>query len=294
MDEPAFWLGWTALFLLLYWFNDIVWNFLFDYIILSIWCIISCLSLTCRIFRYNIVHLVLVGVYLLSVYNYVEISTTCLCFSWLITEGRRRGRRSAAPKVVRVRQSDLHARPFGAFGSKIWFLLTCLGSLVFTHEEHFCVALRSPVPHWDMYWLKLVWCEVCPDSCSVAPPRSVTLSCQLRIWHLYWQLTVLHSDCLLCIEWLHYLVLNSSIRRLVLYYLMAEGFQHCNVSVHIDIQSLLPSTVWTGAAVWLCALCYICSSCVLDHFFKLFTFQNNGCLELYIVLWPSSFYFHIY
>lgn len=56
----------------------------------------------------------LFGVYLLSVYNYVEISTTCLCFSWLITEGRRRGRRSAAPKVVRVRQSDLHARPFGS------------------------------------------------------------------------------------------------------------------------------------------------------------------------------------
>jgi len=30
------------------------------------------------------------------------------------------------------------------------------------------------------------WCnhEVCPDSCSLAPPCSVTLSCQLRIWHL--------------------------------------------------------------------------------------------------------------
>jgi len=59
------------------------------------------------------------GVYELSVYSYVKISTTCLCFSWLKTEGRRRGRRSAAPKVVRVRQSDLHARPFGAYGSKI-------------------------------------------------------------------------------------------------------------------------------------------------------------------------------
>jgi hypothetical protein len=63
--------------------------------------------------------LYLLGLYVLSVYNYVEISTTCLCFSWLITEGRRRGRRSAAPKIVRVRESDLHARPFGPYGSKI-------------------------------------------------------------------------------------------------------------------------------------------------------------------------------
>ena len=232
----------------------------------------------------------LFGVYVLSVYNYVEISTSCLCFSWLITEGRRRGRRSAAPKVVRVRQSDLHARPFGAFGSKIWFLLTCLGSLVFTHEEHVCVVLRSPLPHWDMYWLKLVWCEVCLDSCSLAP-RSVTLSCQLRIWHLYWQLA--RSDCLLCIEWFHYLVSNSNMLRLVFYYLMTEGFKHCNVSVHIDIQSLLPSTVWTGAAVWLCAVCYICSSCVLDHLFEMFTFRNNSWLELCIFFWQNSFYFHV-
>lgn len=63
--------------------------------------------------------LYLFGVFVLSVYNYVKISTACLCFSWLITEGRRRGRRSAAPKIVRLRQSDLDARPFGAFGSKI-------------------------------------------------------------------------------------------------------------------------------------------------------------------------------
>jgi len=63
--------------------------------------------------------LYLFGVYVLSFYNFVEISTTCLCFSWLMTEGCRRGRRSAAPKVVRVRQSDLHARAFGANGSKI-------------------------------------------------------------------------------------------------------------------------------------------------------------------------------
>jgi hypothetical protein len=47
----------------------------------------------------------------------MEISTTHLSFSWLMTVGCRRGIRRAAPKIVRVRQSDLHSRAFGLYGS---------------------------------------------------------------------------------------------------------------------------------------------------------------------------------
>jgi len=82
--------------------------------------------------------------------------------------------------------------------------------------------------------------------------------------------------------------LNSNILRLTFYCLMADGFQHRNMSVHIHIQFhihiLLPSTVWTGAAVWSCAVCFVFSSFVLYHLFKVFTFRNNSWLEFYIFL----------
>jgi len=132
----------------------------------------------------------------------MEISTTHLSFSWLMTVGCRRGIRRAAPKIVRVRQSDLHSRAFGLYGSgsKIWYsFLTHLGSLVF-----------FTITTLNTHLLKLVWCEFSNarlNSHSIAPrdgyPCSVTV--ELSAWNQSlasgvrnnWLYSILNIHCLL-------------------------------------------------------------------------------------------------